>query len=126
MQRDTILVGRGHSMTNVAREAWEEKLASVPQYFKGKLSFMTAEHHLVRYFVVRELPVAGQPISAESIAGQVHLPVDRVSEILDDLERNLTFLFRNSHGEVSWAYPVTVDPTPHELIFSTGERLFAA
>jgi hypothetical protein len=25
-----------------------------------------------------------------------------------------------------WAYPVTVDPTPHHMSFSSGERLYAA
>ena len=49
-----------------------------------------------------------------------------VTEILDDLERNLTYLYRNPEGMVAWAYPVTVDQTPHALTFSTGERLFAA
>jgi len=38
----------------------------------------------------------------------------------------MTFLFRNKEGEVVWAYPVTVDKTPHHLTFSTGEQLYAA
>jgi hypothetical protein len=38
----------------------------------------------------------------------------------------MTFLFRNPMGEVAWAYPVTAEPTPHHVTFSTGERTFAA
>ena len=45
---------------------------------------------------------------------------------LEDLEKRMTFLYRNEIGEVLWAYPVTVDRTPHKIRFSTGERLFAA
>lgn len=36
------------------------------------------------------------------------------------------FLFRNSEGEVTWAYPVTVEKTPHSVTFGTGERIYTA
>ena len=38
----------------------------------------------------------------------------------------MTFLFRNPAGDVTWAYPVTVDQTPHQVTFSSGEKLYAA
>jgi hypothetical protein len=38
----------------------------------------------------------------------------------------MTFLFRNEQGAVAWAYPVTVDRTPHYVTFSTGEQVYAA
>ena len=126
MRTDTILIGKGRHITTISREEWESELSAVPQHFEKKLSFMTVEHHLVRYFVVRELPLTGEPLSIELIAKQVGLPASRVTAILDDLEQHLTYLYRNSQGMVAWAYPVTVDQTPHELTFSTGERLYAA
>lgn len=126
MSTDTILIGQGRQITRISREEWGSELAAVPQHIEKKLSFMTAEHHLVRNFVVRELPRAGEPLSMESIAKQVHLPASRVSAILDDLEQHLMYLYRNPQGRVAWAYPVTVDQTPHELTFSTGERLYGA
>jgi hypothetical protein len=46
--------------------------------------------------------------------------------LLDDLERSLFFLVRDHRGNVSWAFPVSSDRTPHRLRFSTGERIFAA
>ncbi len=46
--------------------------------------------------------------------------------VLDDLEKHMTFLFRNKGGEVTWAYPVTVDKTPNHLTFSSGEQIYAA
>ncbi len=126
MKQDTILIGRGREITTVSRTEWEQGLAAVPQHMKTKLSFMSAEHHRVRYFVVRELPWVSKPLSIEFIAAQVHLPASRVNIILDELEQHLTFLYRNPQGMVAWAYPVTVDQTPHKLVFSTGERLYAA
>jgi hypothetical protein len=80
----------------------------------------------VHHFVVRELPRAGKPLTPESIVQGVGLPLDRVSAILDELERRLIFLFRAGGREVVWAYPVTVAPTPYPVTFSTGERLNAA
>jgi hypothetical protein len=38
----------------------------------------------------------------------------------------MTFVCRNAQGAVVWAYPVTVEPTPHRATFSTGEELYAA
>jgi hypothetical protein len=90
------------------------------------LAFMTADHQRVRNFVVSELPKVAAPLSPELIAGRLDLPVERVVGLLDDLEKHLTFLFRNAQGAVEWAYPVTVARTPHKVTFSSGEKLYAA
>jgi hypothetical protein len=76
--------------------------------------------------VVRELPRIGKPLSPELISAELNLPLSKTVEILDELEKNLFFLVRNEHGEVTWAFPVTADKTPHRMTFSTGERLNAA
>ncbi|SPE40336.1 hypothetical protein SBA3_3720006 [Candidatus Sulfopaludibacter sp. SbA3] len=60
------------------------------------------------------------------IATSVGLDIPAVTGLLDDLEKHLFFLVRNGLGEVSWAFPVTSDRTPHRLRFSTGERIFGA
>jgi hypothetical protein len=93
---------------------------------KTRLSFMTRQHHQVRYFVVRELPRIGRAIAPELNATGLRLPLYRLSEILDELEKRLFFLVRNKNGHVAWAYPVTAEETPHRLIFSTGERIYGA
>jgi hypothetical protein len=54
------------------------------------------------------------------------MAVAQVRTILDELEKQMTFLFRNEQGAVAWAYPVTIDQTPHRVTFDTGESLFAA
>jgi hypothetical protein len=87
---------------------------------------MSKEHHLVRNFVVREMPIAGEPLSPDYIAQKLDLPLERTKAILGELEKHMTFLFRNEQGAVIWAYPVTVERTPHHITFSTGEELYAA
>ena len=50
----------------------------------------------------------------------------RCEAILEELEHNLSFLVRDGLGQVAWAFPVTVQPTPHRLKFSSGEALYGA
>ncbi|HEV3058078.1 MAG TPA: hypothetical protein VGY48_07505 [Vicinamibacterales bacterium] len=91
------------------------------------LAFMAPTHHAVRNFVVRELPRgSGAPLPAKQIAATLQLELSRVISVLDDLERHLFFLVRNAAGDVTWAFPVTIAPTPHRLRFSTGERVSGA
>ncbi|HUW13905.1 MAG TPA: hypothetical protein VM537_29545 [Anaerolineae bacterium] len=123
---ESVLLGRGRQILRLPREMWEQHLAQVPEHSGDRHRFMTEEHQRVRYFVVRELPFRGRAIAPPEIAAALHLPQTRVETILDELERKLFFLFRDEQGAVSWAYPITVEPTPHHLSFSSGERLYAA
>ena len=91
------------------------------------LAFMTPRHHAVRNFVVLELPRnQGRPLSPARIAFALQFDLSVVIQLLDDLERHLFFLVRDARGNVSWAFPVSSDRTPHRLLFSTGERIYAA
>jgi hypothetical protein len=90
------------------------------------LAFMTPHHHAVRNFVVQELPRYAAPLSPTQIARSLRLDVKHVADLLEDLEKHLFFLVRDARGDVRWAFPVTSDPTPHRLRFSTGERIFGA
>ena len=123
---DYVLLGRGDRLTSLPRTQWEQHLARVPQHSKSRLAFMSEAHHQVRYLVVRELPRAGEPSLPEFIARSLALPVAQVETILDELERHLFFLARDREGAVAWAYPVTVDKTPHQISFHSGERLYGA
>ncbi len=123
---EMVLLGRGRQVSQISREMWEQHLAQVPAHSGDRLSFMSERHHRVRYFVVRELPSRGMRLGPEEISSALQLPLEEVETILDELETKLFFLVRNERGEVVWAYPVTVEPTPHHLSFSSGERLYAA
>jgi hypothetical protein len=90
------------------------------------LGGLDEEQRRVHHFVVRELPRLGQPMSPDYVAAALQMNEARVVEILDELERRLIFLYRPEGRDVVWAYPVTAEPTPHHLAFSSGERFWAA
>lgn len=121
-----ILQGKERSIECAPEAEWKAALRRYPARAKARLAFMGPDHHAVRDFVVRELPGRRASIRPEEIAGALDLPRPEVERILAALERNLFFLARDPRGAVSWAYPVTLDRTPHRLRFSTGERVFGA
>ncbi len=121
-----LLLGLWRHLVSIPAHLWRRQVHQSAAGSAHSLEFMTADHHAVRNLVVRELPRYGQPIPPEWIAERLYLPLERVKSILEELEHGLTFLFRNPQGEVTWAYPVTVDKTPHKITFSSGEKLYAA
>ena len=124
--KEKILLGRGQEILEIPQTVWKEHLTQIPQHSQTRLSFMTEAHHLVRYFVVKELVNKQSPIKPEFISETLEMPLAQVISILEELEQKLFFLVRNRHGAVAWAYPVTVETTPHPLKFSTGEQLYGA
>jgi hypothetical protein len=119
--RDSLLLGVWRYLLPIPRPVWQSQVRG-----DVDLDFMSDDYHLVRDFVVVELPRVGKPLAPEFIARELDLPLPRVAGILDDLEAHMTFLFRNEQGAVAWAYPVTVDRTPHHVTFSSGEQVYAA
>lgn len=123
---ETVLLGRGDRIIEIPRTEWEASLSPIAHQENTHLAFMTGEHHRVRNFVVAELPRSGKPLEPEYIASRLEIQVEKTVKILDDLEKHLAFLVRDEKGAVAWAFPVTVDPTPHALTFKSGEQLYAA
>ena len=123
---ETILVGVGREIRTEPDDAFRQSIKGLPERMTSRLAFMTRHHHLVRDFVVREMPRQKRPITALGIAKVTGLALPEVSSILSDLEQNLFFLVRDSEGKVAWAFPVTTSVTPHQLSFSTGEKIFGA
>ena len=124
--KNSLLLGLWRYLVPVPRMIWQSQVSGSAAQTGSSLDFMSKEHHLVRNFVVRELPRVGKPLTPEFIAQELNMPVEQVIPILDKLEKNLTFLFRGGEGAVTWAYPVTVDVTPHRITFSSGEQIYAA
>jgi hypothetical protein len=118
---DSLLLGVWRYLVPIPRPVWQSQVRG-----DANLDFMTEAHHWVRNFAVLELPRVGKPLAPEFIARELDLPLPWVADILDDLEAHMTFLFRNEQGAVTWAYPVTVDQTPHRVTFSSGEQIYAA
>jgi hypothetical protein len=123
---DKLMIGWWRYMLRVPAPLWEKQIAKAKKRFEKENRFISHDHRVVHHFVVRELPRAGGPLSPDFIADRLGLPVGRIRAVLDDLEKHMTFLFRNDQGEVVWAYPVTVVQTPHHVMFQTGEQLYAA
>ena len=123
---EKLWMGRGRFILPVPAFIWKRQVRQNARAIGGRLDFMSEEHHLVREFAVRELPRVGGPMSPQLIADDLGLPHQQVVAILDDLEKNLTFLCRNEAGAVEWAYPVTAYETPHQITFKSGERLYSA
>jgi len=120
-----VLLGRGRKVVELPEAAWRREVAAAPPRIAERLEFMVPEHHAVRDFVVRELPSRGA-LTAAAIAEPLGLNEARVEALLAELEARLFFLVRGDDGSVRWAFPVTVDETPHRLDLGGGERVFAA
>jgi len=123
--KDRLLLGLGRFMIPIPRAVWQRAMQANARKTRTGLGFMSADHHRVRDFVVMELARRGAPLAPRAIAAALNLELPRVTAILDELESHLLFLFRNEHGEVTWAYPVTVEATPHHAHFSTGEEAYS-
>jgi hypothetical protein len=123
---DTILIRRKRRMFRLPAAIWKRNVRSEARRAAARLEFMGPDHHRIRNFVVAELPRAQQTLSPEAIAAGVGLDIERVREILDELEAQLTFLYRRDGLNVDWAYPVTEEKTPHRVTLDNGERFFAA
>ena len=125
MLTNRLLLGIGRYMIPIPRGVWQPMMKANGRKSGSALGFMSADHHSVRDFCVLELPRTGAPLSPRFIAESLDLSLARVTSILDDLERNLTFLFRSEGEKVTWAYPVTTDETPHHARFNTGEEAYS-
>jgi predicted phosphoribosyltransferase len=123
--KDTLLLGLGRHMLPIPRLLWQRMVRAGARKSRAGLRFMTEDHHRIRDYVVLQLARAGVPLAAEMIAEALDLDLARVRTILDELEAHMTFLFRNEQGEVTWAYPVTLEETPHRAHLSTGEDAFS-
>ena len=124
--RKIIYLGSGQNMIPIPAFLWKMGISANARKADKTLGFLSREDHLVRDFVVKEIPRLRKPLSPELIAKELNLPGDRVATIIDKLERRKIFLFRNKDGDVVWAYPVTADATAHKVTYSTGEETNAA
>jgi hypothetical protein len=121
-----VLLGIKRHMLPIPEALFRRAMKAGTRKTYRALGGLDEEQRRVHHFVVRDLPRLAEPMPPEHIAGALEMDLDRVIEIVDELERRLIFLFRPGGRDVVWAYPVTVAETPHHMAFSTGERLNAA
>lgn len=123
---NSLLLGIWRLAISLPEGVWQKKARVRQEKYAKATSFITPRHRAVHHFVVRELPALARPMTPEFVADGLGMPLDEVVGIMDDLQDNMTFLYRDGEGNVTWAYPVTVEPTPHRLTFDSGEEIYAA
>ena len=121
-----VLLGFKHKMVPIPWFLFTKILRRGANKTKRILGGLDDDHRLVHHFVVKMLPSLARPMPPDFIAEGLNMNEARVIQILDELERRLIFLFRPGGRDIVWAYPITAEPTPHRLAFSSGERLWAA
>ncbi len=124
--KNNVLLGIWRYLLPVPEGIWRRQVQQSTLHNQHELGFLSADQIRVRNYAVRELACLGQPLPPERIARDLSLPIEKVNAILDDLESRLSFLYRNGTEFVVWAYPVTVDQTPHRATMSSGESINAA
>ncbi|MEJ2220800.1 MAG: hypothetical protein P8X80_08295, partial [Desulfobacterales bacterium] len=72
--KENILASAGNQLTEIPGEIWQQHEKQTLQDISKVLGFMTKAHHLIRYFVVRELPRLGKPIPPELISDELKIP----------------------------------------------------
>ena len=122
---ERILLGEGQRMVPVPEWLFRpmvqrdaKKLARRPA--------LEPDQRRVQHFAVREIPRRREAIAPEIFAKELDLSLDQVSQILDELERRMTFLCRRGGEDVNWAYPVTAAETPHQVRIDGGAAFSAA
>lgn len=126
--KDRIMLGLWKYMLSIPPFLMDiqKQIAREKMRYEAAVGFLTEDHRRVHHFTVRELPNTGKALAPDMIAECLGLSREKVVSVLNDLEKHMTFLFRNKQGEVTWAYPVTVEKTPHHVTFSSGEQVYAA
>ena len=123
---NTLLVRRKRRMARIPAPLWKRDVRSEAGRATARLAFMGPTHHAVRNFAVTELARTGRALSPEEIGDGLGLEPGGVTDVLAELEQNLTFLYRRDGRNVDWAYPVTTETTPHRVLLDSGDRFFAA
>ena len=121
-----MLMGIGRFMIPIPQVISNRRLEKGASGARAKAELLSEEERQVHYFVVKKMAVAKEPITAELVSEELGIEVNRVEEIIDKLEGMKTFLYRSDSKGITWAYPLSLDNTGHEISVSTGERFFAA
>jgi hypothetical protein len=122
---ERILLGVGRRMVPVP-EALFKPMVRRDANKLARRQVLEPDQRRVQHFAVREIPRRREAIEPEVFARELDLSLDEVHQILDELERRMTFLCRRGGEDVNWAYPVTADETPHQVRIDGGAAFSAA
>lgn len=122
---ERILLGVGQRMVPVPEFLFRPMVRRDAKKL-AKRPALESDQRRVQHFAVREIPRRREAIAPEVFARELELPLDEVNQILDELERGMTFLCRRGGDNVNWAYPVTAEETPHQVRIDGGAAFSAA
>jgi len=122
---ERILLGVGQRMVPVPNFVFRTMVQRDAKKL-AKRSTLEPDERRVQHFAVREIARRREAIAPEVFAVELDLSLEQVSQILDELERRMTFLCRRGGENVVWAYPVTAEETPHQIRMDGGEAFSAA
>jgi hypothetical protein len=125
-RENKVLLGIGHRIFPAPVFMSIRETTKMAKNMKIRINKISEEKKRIHHFVVKELANTGQPISLALIARALAIPMDRVSALVDEMEKDKSFFNRYHSEGINWAYPVTADKTPHRITFSTGEQVNAA
>ena len=74
----SLLLGLWRILLRIPRPIWQQEVARSARASEKSLAFMTANHHKVRDFVVREMPRIAKPIPPETIAQSLGMEIEQV------------------------------------------------
>ena len=87
---------------------------------------LSRDERRVHHFTVMKMAAVSEPISAKLIAREMGMPIDKVADIINKLEKLKTFIFRTDRERIDWAYPLSSENTGFRLTATSGEQFFAA
>ena len=122
---ERILLGVGQRMVPVPEWLFRSMVRRDARRLARRPALKPDERR-VQHFAVREIPRRREAIAPEVFAAELDLSLEQVSQILDELERRMTFLCRRGGVDVVWAYPVTAEETPHQVRIDGGAAFSAA
>ncbi len=122
---ERILLGVGRWMVPVPERLFRTMVRRDTKKLARRADLEPDERR-AQHFAVREIPRRRAPLSPALFAAELDLTPAEVSQILDELERRMTFLCRRGGEDVVWAYPVTAEDTPHQVRIDGGAAFSAA
>jgi hypothetical protein len=122
---ERVLLGVGRRMVPVPEWVFRPMVQRDSKKL-ARRQVLDPDERRVQHFAVREIPRRRKAIPPEVFARELDLALDEVSQILDELERRMTFLCRRGGEDVIWAYPVTAAETPHQVRIDGGAAFSAA
>ena len=106
-----MLMGIGRFMIPIPRGIASRGLGKGTAGARAKADLLSPEERKIHYFIVNRMAGAKTPLTAEQVAKELELPVDRVEATIDKLEDLKTYLYRSDGKGINWAYPLSLEDT---------------